>query len=393
MGISFHEFYHLKEKYHDRKTLMLTPEKDASLFLANPSLQKNIYSAVDEAFLREESPKILLHGPYGSGKTHILYHLKNHIEEKYGEVCCFYIKLNGVFNSKSTYQDLHQEIFRTIGHPQIVLWLEAYLKKHERRELSALMGDELAHALILLSEREKTLLPGEAGWDSNAKLAWKWLLGLKLLAGEKKEADLPFQLFEGGTSTRLAIQLLLSLGKILSEIDKKMVLLFDEVEHIQEIRSRDGQASFFAPFRELADHDNSYIGFVLAHYLPELSGTFLSRQDFKSRIGDATFDISEETSIESLKHFLSRLLDEFILEDVRKKEKSYPFFDEKAFHAFFEELEKYSKHLDLLVTPRFLLKTFSLLTRSIFERSAQKKKEITPPISSDELQRFFEEGR
>src|SRR5437016_2184517 len=67
---------------HKRDTFTIDPkihEKDARFYFGRKELWARMRRQVVRAFLDPQVPKMMIYGPYGSGKTQTLYHIAHDI--------------------------------------------------------------------------------------------------------------------------------------------------------------------------------------------------------------------------------------------------------------------------------------------------------------------------
>src|SRR5438128_772141 len=87
---------------------------DAKLFFGSNENQK-IIRDIETGYMAGYVPRIYLFGSYGTGKTHLLYHLKHHFEHNQTlvKVAPFIVQIEA--ESRSRYQALHKRLLDAIG--------------------------------------------------------------------------------------------------------------------------------------------------------------------------------------------------------------------------------------------------------------------------------------
>ena len=276
---------------------------DAKLFFGSNENQK-IIRDIETGYMAGYVPRIYLFGSYGTGKTHLLYHLKHHFEHSQTivKVAPFIVQIEA--ESRSRYQALHKRLLDAIGIEELE---KAYV------DYSLSLGSEREHKIRELFEDPNTyrvmqLLPTG---PANKNLAWRWLTGERLSAGEQLQLGVTSALTETGD----LVNLLVRIGELFKRTHRNLLFLVDESEGLKSVTNADSRASWHDAFRRLADqNDNQSVGWMLTFYttLHEEAPEFMMEGDIMSRLGKAGQIRLEPLKPVEVREFIVDLLAEFV---------------------------------------------------------------------------------
>jgi hypothetical protein len=247
-------------------------------------------------------PKIFLTGPYGSGKTHTLFHIKHFLTGQGPhpvEVIYFDI---GPMKAKTHYSHLHRSFLDRLSRDRVKQLVDIFVSRNVGPDLEATLKQyfptaDVANAMRGLSFGSTQSLP-----------AWKWLVGENLSDDQQQMLSLTKNLTEPGE----LIEVLFSVGKLMKSVDnRKIIYLVDETEELGRVTNADASASFEWALRQLADNDNKNIGFVFAARATggEELPFILNSEAIKSRIGEnSIIDIPHFGGVQDVKGFVMDLL-------------------------------------------------------------------------------------
>lgn len=242
---------------------MLSPEADADLLVDVQGLQK-----WTNGCFREETPKGLIYGDFGLGKSHLLRHIEKTQADK---VRCVYVALSG-FERKSTFTDVH---FR-VGQPLAALveelaprmptgWCDTSQLSTDAR----IVFQQLARPDLKLEERASLRA---------------WILGTGPTPTQARKLGLSGRLVEGAGPAEF-VRLWREISRLHREVQgKRLVLLMDEGASFQRV-GPDGLTSLGQGYRELFDTGNQELGCFAGVNLPEANASHpLGRSEVTSRL-------------------------------------------------------------------------------------------------------------
>jgi len=294
----------MRERFclREREHFYIDPEQDAGLYFGRHELQSQLKDQIENSFYKVGVPKIFLTGPWGSGKTHTLFHIKHFLgQQKPDVVDVVYFDI-GPLKAKTHYSHLHRSFLDRLSRDRVKALVDSFVSKNVGPGLEAALRNffptaDIANAMRGLSFGSTQSLP-----------AWKWLVGEKLSDDQHQMLNLTKNLTEPGE----LIEVLQSIGKLVKVVEsKKIIYLVDEAEELDHVTNPDAAASFEWALRRLADNDSKNIGFVFAARAPgggELP-QILSMESIKSRIGENNIiDIPHLGGLEDVKGFVVDLL-------------------------------------------------------------------------------------
>jgi hypothetical protein len=322
------DFFCLKAREH----FYIDPQQDANLYFGRHELESRLKEQIENSFLKVGVPKIFMTGPYGSGKTHTLFHLKHFLSQATArpsvEVIYFDI---GPMKAKTHYSQLHRSFLDRLSRDRVKQLVDRFVSENVGPNLETALKAffptaDIANAMRSLSFGATQSLP-----------AWKWLAGEKLSNEQHQVLNLTKNLTEPGE----LIEVLFSVGKLIRQLeDRKIVYLVDEAEELDHVTNPDAAASFQWALRQLADNDNKNIGFVFAARAVggEELPLILASEAIKSRIGENNIiDIPHFGGVQDIKGFVLDLLASLIDRQAAEKRmqemalstdiQSYPFTD------------------------------------------------------------------
>lgn len=311
--MEFHEWFSLKS----RNSFTIDPivnYDDARFYFGRHELQNQLMSQLKRSFIDPKTPKLIIFGPYGSGKTQLLYHLDYQLKNKPPETCTlspYIVHLNLEMKSKSDHKHFHLQLLEALGKNIVTEWVENISKK------VANIGNELDKIFTdnNVSESIRKLLIG--GLEHTA---WRWLCGYEL--GPKDLEQLKVTRNLGSIGAGEMARTLVAIGKLAEENHNKLIFMIDEAERFNALKSGDGINYIEDYLRELSEKSNMYTGFMIAgtaQALDDIPSVFQS-QAIVRRIGKNNYvDIPFLSAVSDVKIFLKELLDELIDKDIAEK--------------------------------------------------------------------------
>lgn len=329
--MEFQEWFCLKA----RETFSIDPKvypNDAKFYFGRGREKERILSQLRRGFQDPGVAKMLLYGPYGSGKTQTLFFIDYILRTNKPSTCKFtpyIVHLDLEMRSKSDFRDWHIQLMESLGKEKVTKWLE------KLSSIGAGFDDELGD--IFRNERnmveiaKKLLMGGDISFT-----AWKWYCGVKLSARELETLRVTRNLGDIGVGD--VVNLLSSLGRLAEKNEEKLIFLMDEAEQFRNVTAGDSTRDLHDFLRKISEKSNSATGFLIAFEavtLDDMPGWFYE-EDILRRVGrDNIIEVSHLPAVKDVQSFMKEMLGEFIDKeqaDKRIKEKglevsleTYPF--------------------------------------------------------------------
>lgn len=328
--MEFKDWFCLK----DRDTFTIDPKinlEDAKFYFGRERIKTQLLNQINRAFLSPGIPKMLMHGPYGSGKTQTLFflgHILKHAKPSTCKLNIHTVYLALEMRSRSDFRDWHLQLMEALGKDKVGAWME---------EISQAGADFEARLKKIFNNRvnmvEASL--GLTRGDLTFK-AWRWFCGQILTASALESLGVTRNLGDIGVGD--TINLLKGIGRLAENNKEKLIFLIDEAEQFRNVGGGDAMESLHDYLRKLAEPSNSTVGFIIAGTAVTLDSMpgWYKRSDILGRVGmDNIIDISYLPSVNDVEIFVREMLAEFIDKgeaDKRIKEKklnisieTYPF--------------------------------------------------------------------
>lgn len=344
----------------NRANFAINPKQsfdDAELFFGQ-SRNKEIIKKIETGYLAGYIPRIYLYGNYGTGKTHLLYHLKHHFDNHKEPINVLAIVVQMQVETKSRYQTLHKKMLEAIG---IEVMKDAYLS------YAAQLGLDREAKLHELFPEANTytamqLLPSGKMLQT---LSWRWLSGEKLSNADLQNLGVTSNLDDTGE----LVAVLVHIGELFKRTGRHLLFLVDESEGLHVVTQEDARRSWHDAFRRLSDQqDNQSIGWILTFYtvMANEPPPFMMEADIVTRLGREGMVTLDPLAPVEVRKFLFDLLAAFIDRDCAKEriaEQSlattaelFP-FTESGLDAFIAHAETAPE----LMIPRVILKAVTAL--------------------------------
>lgn len=295
----------------DKDSFTIDPkidENDAKFYFGRETVEKQIVSQLRRSFLSPGIPKMLIYGPYGSGKTQALYYISHILRNNKPNTCklnVHTVHLELEMRSKSDFRDWHLQLMESLGKDQVVGWLENISSSGSNfeTELKTIFEDK-----INMVEAAKKLTREDLSF-----LAWRWFCGQVL--GAKELATLQVTTNLGDIGVGDMVCLLEGLGRLAEKNNYKLIFLVDEAEQFRNVASSDSIESLHDYIRKLSETSNSSAGFIIAGTAVTLNDMpeWYHRADIITRIGqDNIIEIPHLPAIKDVEAFIKEMLNEFI---------------------------------------------------------------------------------
>ena len=292
----------------DRLNFTIDPQingDDARYYFGRDDIKERLQRQLRRSFIAPGVPKLMVWGPYGSGKTQTLFYLEHFLRTETPSSCkgvphTMYVTIES--RSNSTAAHLHMQMLETLGKETVSQWVRALFNQVSHLEAALQELTEDANITLALSELR-------AAGDS-AFVAWRWLTGQRLSNSELSNLSLTRNLAEVGAGD--LVRVLVGIGSLADKVDAKLIYLLDEVEELQNVRSGDAAESIHQFFRRLAEPANASVGFLVGFKADVFDDApeMLRRGDVRGRIGTSSYvEIPPLPAVSDVKVFISELLD------------------------------------------------------------------------------------
>ena len=172
--MEFKEWFCLK----DRDSFTIDPKinpSDARFYFGRPREDGRLKAQLRRSFIDPGVPKMMVWGPYGSGKTQTLYHLEYFLRNSKPDSCRLTprtVHLDLEIQSKSDCSDWHLQLLEALGKETVSQWVMTLFNRVADldAELRQIFGDPNAVETI------KNLRAG----GEVSLTAWRWLTAQKL---------------------------------------------------------------------------------------------------------------------------------------------------------------------------------------------------------------------
>lgn len=291
-----------------RDNFTVRPEVDADLYFGRTVLEQNLRAQLLYGLSVTGVPRMVIFGPYGSGKTHTLHHIKWFLANAdLPEASQVRIVKMPLLGRGSTFLALHSKLVDAIGLEYIRTVLNQFMTTRAASwidDLTEIAGDpNVAQALRGL------LLGGTMQLTS-----WRWLMGEKI--GDADQANL--QITRPYTGAEDLVQILQSFGALIRSVsEQRLVFLIDEAELLDGIKAPEAVDSFREAMRLLSEEASSNVGFVIAALRPvedeSPSYQILAGGAVSTRLGEKNYvqipQLEPVVAAEFVKELLAELVD------------------------------------------------------------------------------------
>lgn len=301
--VEFQKWFCLKDRLNFTIDAQINPD-DARFYFGRDDIKTRLQRQLRRAFIAPGVPKLMVWGPYGSGKTQTLFYLEHYLKTHTPSSCkgvphTLYAIIET--RSNSTASHFHMQLMEALGKETVAAWVSTLFNAVQDLDqaLLGLAGDPNI-ALALKEQR--------ASGDSSF-VAWRWLTGQSLRANELASLSLTRNLGQVGAGD--LVKVLVAVGNLADQIGKKLIFLLDEVEELRNVRRGDAAESIHQYFRRLGEPANFSVGFlagITANVFDE-APEMLKRGDVMGRIGTSNYvDIPPLPAVSDVQTFISELL-------------------------------------------------------------------------------------
>lgn len=277
---------------------------DAQYYFGRHDTKQRLEKQVRRAFIDPGVPKIMIYGPYGSGKTQTLFYLYHFLGNEVREIDgakphLVYIPVEMQERSKAS--NLHMQLMQALGKETVSGWVRKLFETSPNLEVA--LGQVTSDTNVATALRELRA-PGEASFS-----AWRWLTCQGLTAKDLSQLGLTADLSTSGSKDMA--EALVAVGHLAKKVDECLIFLIDEMESLRHVRQGDAAESIHWYIRGLSEKKNSFTGFLLGYKadVPDDAPEILRNNDIVNRIGNQNFiDIPPLPAVADVKVFMKELL-------------------------------------------------------------------------------------
>ena len=291
----------------NRSNFTIDPQiypEDAQYYFGRDDIKRHLQKQIRLSFIDPGIPKIMIWGPYGSGKTQTLYFLKHYLctqppASAKGTPLVLYLTVE--MRSNSTSSNLHMQLMETLGKDIVSTWV---------RKLFDSIKDFDSTLLDIAKDPNifKALKEIRAIGDSSFT-AWRWLTGQILTPKDLSGLQVTRNLGLNGVGD--LVSALVAIGNLASRVNEKIVFMIDEMETLQNVKTGDASESIHDYVRRLSDKTNDTVGFLIGFKADVIDDApqILRRGDIYGRIGASNYiDIPPLPAVSDVKSFIKELL-------------------------------------------------------------------------------------
>jgi len=331
----FREWFCLRNRTNFTIDPKVNPE-DARFYFGRDEIKERVLRQLRRSFVAPGTPKMMIWGPYGSGKTQTLFYLQWVLQHDTPHT----VHLDIEVQNKSDAASVHMQLLETLGKETVCNWVKALFNQ----------VPDLRATLIEMAGKPNVATALEhlrSGGDIHLA-AWRWLTGQLLSTKELENLGVTHNLGQMGAGEMVVG--MLAIGRLAERNGQKMVFLIDEMEELQNVRTGDATESIHQYFRRLSDAANSTVGFIIGFKANTLSEgpRILVREDITSRIGmNAYIEVGHLPAVSDVRRFMEEMLAHLVDTDRAEARiqaqalevtlKTYPFspsaFDQLADYA------------------------------------------------------------
>jgi hypothetical protein len=299
----FNVWFCLKDRLNFTIDPQITPS-DAQYYFGRDDIKDRLQRQIRRAFIAPGVPKMMVWGPYGSGKTQTLFYLEHFLKTHTpnsvkGVPHTLYVTVE--MRSNSTAAELHMQMLEALGKDIVAGWVRRLFDQSSDLDKALKGSTEDPNIILALKE---TRAGGEKTF-----LAWRWLTGQTLKGTELSGLQLTRNLGEVGAGD--LVNALIAIGNLAGLVNEKLIFLLDELEELQNVRAGDAAESIHQYLRRLAEPANASVGFLIGFKADVLDDApeILRRGDIVGRIGTSNYvDIPPLPAIADVKTFVRELL-------------------------------------------------------------------------------------
>ncbi|MBE2233213.1 MAG: hypothetical protein IAE85_06955 [Anaerolinea sp.] len=293
---------------NNRQNFTIDPQvnpDDAQYYFGRDDIKERLLRQIRRSFIAPGVPKMMVWGPYGSGKTQTLFYLEYSLKNQTpasakGAPHTLYLTVEMRSNSNASH--LHMQMMEALGKSTVAAWVRDLFNSTSEfdKALLDLAGND-PNIFLALRELRAT---GESSF-----VAWRWLTGQALKGGELSGLSLTRSLGEVGAGDM--VNALVAIGNLAGRVNQKVIFLLDELEELQNVKAGDAAESIHQYLRRLSEPANASVGFLIGFKADVLDDApaILRRGDIVGRVGPSNYiDIPPLPAVADVKTFVKELL-------------------------------------------------------------------------------------
>jgi SpoVK/Ycf46/Vps4 family AAA+-type ATPase len=232
----YHKYFLLENPF----PIVPIPEEQPKIFGANRAALNRIIWQLNKVARTGRPIHIVLVGPYGSGKTHLLRYLSNEVNERIKGGLCAYVSHPG-----PDFTSIYRRFIENVGYDK----LRTLARTAEERQLKqSIVYHDFVTALVNLNDEDKTLE------------AWRWLTANRLTLEERRALRVATSI----EREEEALNAYSALLKFLRSVGFRLICMlideFEEINSLVQIQKR----RLFNDLRHLIDLNVSNFSLIIA---------------------------------------------------------------------------------------------------------------------------------
>ena len=353
--IEFQKWFCLKNRLNFTIDPQVNPD-DARFYFGRDDIKSRLQKQLRKAFIAPGVPKLMVWGPYGSGKTQTLFYLEHYLKTDTPSSCqgvphTVYAIIE--VRSNSTARDLHMQLMEALGKATVAGWVSRLFDQVSNLDVALQELTDDANIALALKELR--------GAGDRTFTAWRWITGQPLKSAEVSDLSVTRNLGDVGAGD--LVNALVAIGNLANQVGEKLIFLLDELEELHLVRTGDAAESIHKYLRRLADAANASVGFLIGFKADVFDDapSVLLRGDVKGRIGASNYiDIPPLPAVSDVKAFLRELLSNLIdQEQAQAHIAEYNLYTELGIypleHGAFELLADYATQDISRALPRYII--------------------------------------
>jgi hypothetical protein len=278
--------------------------QDAKYYFGRPQIKDQLERQIRRAFITPGVPKMVVYGPYGSGKTQTLFHLEYNLKNQppnsvTGIPHTVYLAVE--MRSNSTAAHLHMQMMEALGKTTVAGWIRKLFDETANLDVAL---KEITEDPNIISALKELRTSGDSTF-----VAWRWLAGQPL--GKNELSGLQLTRNPGDVGASDLVNVIVAVGNLASRIGEKLIFLLDEFEQVRDVKTGDAAESIHQYLRRLSEPVNASLGFIVGVFATVLDEApeVLRRGDIVSRLKKSNYiELQNLPAVSDVKVFVKELL-------------------------------------------------------------------------------------
>lgn len=277
---------------------------DAHFYFGRNDIKERLQRQLGRAFIAPGVPKMMIYGPYGSGKTQTLFYLQYFLNHHtpasaHGKPHTLYLAIELRSNSNAAHW--HMQILEALGKETVTNWVRQLFDMSANFDTALEGVTDDPNILLALKELRAS---GQSTFT-----AWRWLTGQILKSSELNTLRLTRNLTEVGAGD--LVNVAIAIGTLADRVGSQLVFLMDELEELQNVKTGDAAESIHQYIRRLSEPVNSSVGFIIGFNAVVMDDApeVLRRPDIMSRVALSNYvEIPALPAVTAVSVFVRELL-------------------------------------------------------------------------------------